>query len=132
MALAQDIVTRASRRINILAGEEALTAAEMVDSLEIMNDMMAGFYAQGIEYVHVTLAQTDTVNMPDQLLRDLTLMLCSELADGFGLTLGPKIAADIAAAKLELQSFYMVINPAVPDRAIRRRRLGWYSWGNGQ
>ena len=132
MATANDIINRAAQRTNILAGGEALDATDMARCLEIMNDMMSGFYASGIEYVHVPLAQTDTVNMPDQQLRNLTLMLCSELADDFGLTLGPRIAGDIMAAKLELQAAYLVINPAVPDRAIRRRRLGWFNWSTGQ
>lgn len=132
MPTASDIIVRALKRINVIAANEAVSATDMVDSLQIMNDMMSGFYSGGIEYVHVTLAQTDTVNMPDQQIRNLILMLCSELADDFGLTLGAKTADQINSAKLELQSYYMVINPAVPDRAIRRRRLGWYSWNNGQ
>ncbi len=132
MATPNDIITRASRRIGILAGEEALTAAEMADSLQIMNDMMAGFGPRGIEYVHVPLALTDTVNVPDEQISNLTYMLCEELSLEFQITLGPLIAERITGAKLELQAGFLVINPAVPDRAIRRRRLGWYSWNNGE
>ena len=132
MATANDIINRAAQRVQILAGAEALDATDAAHCLQIMNDMMSGFYSGGIEYVHVPLTATQTVNMPDQQIRNLTLMLCSELADDFGLTLSPKLAADIMAAKLELQAAYLVINPAVPDRAIRRRRLGWYNWSTGQ
>lgn len=130
-ATAADIVTRASRRINVLAAEEALTSAEMVDGLQILNDLLFAFYAMGIQYVHVALAQTDTVNVPDEQVRNVILMLCSELADDFGLTVGQKLAEDIRSAKLELQSAYLVINPAVPDKALRRRLFGWYDFSRG-
>ncbi len=131
-ATAQQIIERASRRINVLAAQEALNANELTDSLQILNDMMFNFTAKGIQYVHVVLAQGDTVNVPDEQVRNVMLMLCDDLADEFGMPISPDLREDIRNAKLELQNCYMVINPAVPDKAIRSRRYGWYNFRWGQ
>lgn len=132
MTTANDILTSASRRIGILASEEALTAAEAVDSLAILNQLMFGFGPKGIEYVHVTLALTDTVNLPDEQIGNLIYMLCDELALEFQITLGSVLVERINAAKLELQAAFLVVNPAVPDKALRYRRMGWYDFNRGE
>ncbi len=131
-ATAQQVIERAARRINVLAAQEALNANEFDDCLQIMNDMMFGFTAKGIQYVHVTLAQTDTVNVPDEQVRNVILMLCDDLADDFGMPISPDLREDIRQARQELQNCYMVINPGVPDKALRPRRLGWYNFRWGQ
>lgn len=126
---ANDIITQAVRRINVLAGEEVLSAAEMFDNLATFNGLLFNFGPMGIQYVHQTLAQTDIVNFPDEQLRNVMLMLANELADEYGVTLGVKIAGDIQAAKLALQAAYLVVDPAVPDKGLRNRRWGWYNVG---
>lgn len=120
-ATAQQIIERAARRINVLAAQEAMTADEMTDALQILNDLLFSFPAKGIQYVHVVLAQTDTVNVPDGQVRNIILMLCDDLADDFGTPITPDLREDIRQARLELQAAYLVIDPAVPDRALRRR-----------
>ncbi len=131
-ATAEQVINRAFRRINVLAAQEALNANEMTDALETLNDMMFNFTARGIQYVHVQLAQSDTVNVPDEQVRNVVNLLCDDLADDYGVNITPDLREDIRNAKLELQNCYMVINPAVPDKAIRSRRFGWYSWRLGQ
>jgi hypothetical protein len=132
MATAGDIVTRAAKRINVLAAEEALNASQMVDGLQTLNDLLAGFGPAGIQYVHTTLVQTDTLNFPDEQIRNVMLMLCSELADDYGVAIGQSLALAIQAAKLELQAAYLQVDPAVPDRALRRRRPGFYDFARGE
>lgn len=127
-ATARQVIDRAARRINILAAEESLNANEAVDCLQILNDMMFGFGPAGIQYVHTDLAATDTVNVPDEQVRNVTLLLCYELADNFGVNLDAVTAAAIVSAKLELQAYYLQVNPAVPDRSLRRRRMGWFNF----
>ncbi len=131
-ATAQQVIERAARRINVLAAEEALSSNEMNDALQILNDLMFSFTAKGIQYVHVQLAQTDTVNVPDEQVRNVILMLCDDLADDFGMPISVDLREDIRQARQELQNCYMVIDPAVPDIALRSRRLGWFSWRWGQ
>ena len=125
MATAGDIINRAARRIGFLANEETLTATEMANALQALNDMLFAFGPMGIRYVHTTLLQTDTLNVPDEQVRNVMLMFCKDLADDYTLALSPSLLADILNAKQELQAAYLVINPAVPDRGLRRRRAGW-------
>ena len=131
MATASDIINRAASRTNILAANEPLSATDANACLQLMNDMMAGFMPMGIQYVHSTLALTTVVNVPDEQIRNLILMLASEIADNFGITLGQKMAGDIAQAKMQLQAAFLQINPAVPDRALRVRRPGFYDFARG-
>ncbi len=131
-ATAAQVINRAFRRINVLAAQEAVNANEMTDALETLNDMMFNFTAKGIQYVHVQLAQTDTVNVPDEQVRNVVNLLCDDLADDYGVNITPDLREDIRNSKLELQNCYMVINPAVPDKAIRSRRYGFYNFRWGQ
>jgi len=132
MATATDIINRACRRINILAGEEALSAAEASDALQNLNDMLHAFGPMGIKYAHTTLAAGDTVNFPDEQLRNIMLMLCADLADEYSVPLGPETSEAIRQAKNELQAAYLVLPPAVPDRSLRVRRPGFYDFARGQ
>lgn len=128
MATANDIIARAGRRVKILAGEEAFNGAEGTDALQLLNDMMTGFGPRGIGYVHTTLAASDTVNLPDEQLRNLVLMMARELAIDWGVAIDPALATEIMRAEQELQAAFLVLNPAVPDRALRRRRPGHYDF----
>lgn len=132
MTTASDILTRASRRIGTLPGEESLTSAEAADALDIMNTLMQGFGPMGIYYVHSTLALTNTVNMPDELIRPLILMVASELADEFGMQLTPKLMADIEAARSTLQAHYFLKRPGVIDPAIKSQIIGRFNITTGE
>lgn len=124
-ATASDIISRSARRIGLLANEETLSSAEVTNALQGLNDMLFAFGPAGIAYVHSTLGLTDTLNVPDEQVRNVMLMFCKDLADDYTLALSPSLLTDIMNAKQELQAAYLVINPAVPDRALRRRRAGW-------
>lgn len=128
---ARDLITNAGRRANILAAEEAFNASDMVDALTLLNQMLAGFNTMGIQYVHVDLALTDVVNVPDEQLRNVTLMFCDELADDYGVALSERFMDQIYKAKLALQAGFLVVNPAVPDRALRNRLYGWWTGQSG-
>lgn len=124
MASANDIITRAGRRAQTLAGEEAFTAAEGVDALQLLNDMMHGFGPRGIAYAHTTLLLTDTVNMPDEQIRNLILMMAAELLIDFGLAVTPALDSQITNAKNELQAAYYVSAQAQSDPMLRPRWPG--------
>lgn len=131
MATAADVINRAARRVGILAREEALSSAEMIDYLVMLNDMLFGFGPKGIQYVHATLAQGTTINFPDEQVENVVLMMASKLLEEHPIPVSPDLRMAMANAKNELQAAYLVINPAVPDRALRRRRPGWFDFRNG-
>ena len=130
-ATAQQVIERALRRINVLAEAEAVSAAGMVDSLQIMNDMMFGFPPRGIQYVHADLAASDTVNVPDAQVRNVMLLLCDDLADEFGMPISPDLRSDIMRAEQQLQAFYFVSAPAKIGRGLLRWRWGLFNISKG-
>jgi hypothetical protein len=92
---ARQIIVSALRRIAILSEEESPIAAQAVDALAVLNDLMQGFPTMGIPYVHETLTLDSVLNVPDEQTRNVMLMLVWELADGYGKTLSQKILTDI-------------------------------------
>jgi hypothetical protein len=122
MATALEILTRAGKRAKILADEATYTASEAVDALQLLNDLMHAFGPKGIAYAHTTLASGDTVNVPDEQLRNLTLMMTRELLIDFAMPIDEVLAAEIIAAENELQAAYHVSEPAVSDPLLRSRR----------
>lgn len=130
-ATAEEVINRAMRRINVLAAEEALSANEMVDALQILNDMMFNFPARGIQYVHIELAQGDTVNVPDSQVRNVMFLLCDDLADEFGMPISADLRTDIVRAENQLQAAYFVSTPAKIGRGLLRWRWGLFQITKG-
>ena len=129
MATANELITRALRRLGILAEAETPSANTASDCLVLFNEMMAGFPTRGIHYAHTTLASgSSTVNVPDEQTRNVMLMLCQEIADDFSITIGSFLAGSIKDAKDALVAYYYTIPPAVGDRALMRRTSGYGLW----
>src|SRR5258706_15375316 len=97
-ATAQEVINRAMRRINVLAAQEALNADEMTTSLQTLNDMLFNFPARGIQYVHIELAQSDTVNVPDAQVRNVVNLLADDLSDDYGVAITQDLRTDIMRA----------------------------------
>lgn len=127
----RDLINKAAKRCNILASEEALNAAEMQDALVMLNDMMSNFGPRGIPYVHTALALTDTINMPDEVLRDLMLVFCIDLADDYGIGLNPNTQMECQAAIKTLQAYYYLARPGIIDPVLRQRRWSFFSISRG-
>ncbi len=128
---AQEVIEDALGTINVLAAEEAVSANDMVKCLRLMNNMMFNFPARGIQYVHVTLAQTDTVNVPDSQVRSVVFLLADELADTFGMPISPDLRSDIMRAEQQLQANYFVSEPAKIGRGLLRWRYGLFNITKG-
>lgn len=132
-ATANDIINRAGRRLKILAGEEAFSAAEMTDNLRMFNDMLVNFPARGIQYSHTDLGQTDTVNVPDQYQRALILVFSKELAMDYGVQIDPVSMDAINDSENQLRAYYLSVQPAVADRGLIRRtnNVGYFNITRG-
>ena len=124
---ANDILTDAFRTIKVLAGEETLGAAEQVDGLRRMNNLMHGFGPKGIAYAHTTLAATDTVNVPDELVYSLIWLVAQALAPEYGYKFEANEVAEIIEAKNALQAAYHVQPIAQADPMLRPHRYGTYN-----
>jgi hypothetical protein len=129
---ANDIITRTARRINVLAGEEVLGAAELSDALTLLNDFMSGFGPKGIHYAHVPLLATDTINMPDELIDSLVWFFCGPMANEYAMPLDPNDLKAIDDAKNQLQAAYYSVPPAKIGRGLLRWRWGVFDITRGQ
>lgn len=119
---ANDLILSAFHRCGLISEDEGLTSEQTTRGLKLLNDMMAGWDAEGIQYQHTDLALTDTVNVPDQLLRSTALMLMDEVADEYGKALSDRQQMQVANAKLNLQSYYYKVPVAQTDEGIVNRR----------
>lgn len=124
---ARQVITEAFHRMALISEDEAVTADQMTRALLVMNDMMNGFGAEGIQYVHTDLLVDDTVNVPDELVRSLGWMLLSDLADEYGKVLTPTQQLNVDRARGALQAYYFAVPVAQLDDGIAsRRRWGYY------
>lgn len=116
---ANDIITAAFRRLGILQDEQEMSDADAANGLTKLNDMMHGFGPMGIKYAHTTLALTDAINMPDELIDSLKWMMADDLVDDYGVQLTPRQELRIVNAKNQLQAAYWVQPPADTDPMLR-------------
>lgn len=124
MATANDVLTKAFRRIKVLAGEETLDSADAVDGLSTMNDLMFGFGPKGVSYVHSALIGTTVVNVPDEQIANLVWLVAESIAPDYGYAFTPGEQAKIISAWNEMQAAYHLQPEAVPEPMLRRRRFG--------
>lgn len=126
MATANDILKRAFRRMKVLAGEETLGAAEQVDGLQVMNDLMYGFGPKGISYAHTTLTGSATVNVPDEQIANLVWLVAEALAPDYGVEWKAGDMRAIIDARNEMQAAYHVQAPAQAEPMLRPHRFGTF------
>jgi len=125
---ARETITTAFRRLGILSEMETMSADMANDALNILNDMLQGFPARGIHYVHAQLTLDAALNVPDEQTRNVMLMLMWELADEYGTELSPKKVSDCAEARAALQACYYTVPPAQLDPGVSNRMpMGYHS-----
>jgi hypothetical protein len=123
---ARQVITGAFRRMGFISEDEALTAEQTSRALEILNDMMNGWEAEGIQYTHADLGLDDTVNVPDFLVRSTTWRLVPELAQEYGKVLTDAQNSDVTKALHALQAYYTPVPIAQLDEGIANRRTVTY------
>ncbi len=126
---ARNLITRAFRRLGFITEDEGLTAEQSAQGLELFNDMLNGWEAEGIQYVQTAdLGLDDTVNVPDQYVRSTMFLLMSDLANQYGRVVPQRLEAQIALARTALQAFYYQVPQAETDEGVLNRRApGWGS-----
>lgn len=129
---ARDVIAYAFWDLGVVADQEALNETQANSGFRKLNDLMAGFASEGIQYAHTDLASLDSVvNVPDGQLRNLGLMLQRELADQYGVPLSPLNLDAIEKAKSALQAYYYVPLTSAPELSIRPRQFGRYNFSVG-
>jgi hypothetical protein len=119
---ARNVLEGAFHRMGFISEDEALTAEQVDRGLTILNDMMNGFEAEGIQYTHTDLGLDDVVNVPDFLVRSVEWMLIDDIADEYGKALTDRQQMQVERARLNLQGYYFRIPRANSDDGILNRR----------
>lgn len=119
---ALQLITDAWHRCGLIAEDESLNANQTSRSLSVLNDMMNGLEAGGIQYQHTDLALGDTVNVPDFLLRSVTWLFVKEIADEYGKGLSDSQRQEVEDARSNLEAAYYRVPQAQTDEGIRNRR----------
>jgi hypothetical protein len=87
----------------------------------VLNDMMNGWNAEGIQYVHSDLTLDTVVNVPDELIRSTMWMFADEIAAEYGKALTPRQQQWVMEARNNLQAYYYTVPPAQLDAGIQGR-----------
>lgn len=125
---ARNVIEDAFHRLGFISEDEGLTAEQTARALYVLNDMMNGWEAEGIQYTHTDLGLDDVVNVPDSLVRSTTWMLIDELADEYGKVLTDRQQLDVIDAKNNLQAYFTPAPLAQTDEGLLNRRR--WTYGN--
>lgn len=121
---AADLVTRAFRRLGIKAEDEALSADQAAHGLDTLNDMLAGWRSQGVNFVHSRMRPDDPFGGSDEIVAPTVSLLAAELAPDYGVP----ISWDADRALRVLQAALMpTVQPLTVDSALTRPLAG-YGW----
>jgi hypothetical protein len=119
---AREIITAAYRDLGICSEDESPTAEQMSQGLDLLNDMMNGWEAKGIQYTHADLTIGATVNVPDFLTRSTRWMIAAEIAGKHGKQMTPWQELQVMEARQELQGYYTTVPRAQIDAGVEGRR----------
>lgn len=118
---AREVITDAFHKIGLISEDEAITAEQTTRGLIVLNDMMNGWEADGIQYQHTDLALGTVVNVPDQLVWSTQWMMAEALAEEYGKALTDRQAVYIDRARSALQAYYYRVKPAQMDEGVINR-----------
>lgn len=83
MTLTSDIVTRAARKIGVVASDEAMTADEIANGVIALNMMMHAWKLRGVDVEHVDLAATDTFSLDPEFEEGTVYLLASRMSPDY-------------------------------------------------
>lgn len=116
MATVNDIVTRAYRKIGVVATDEAMTADQAQVGQDALNMMMHALALDGIDVAWSDAVLADQFAMEPAFHEGLVYMLASRLAPDFSVP-----AFDDSAFKRGLAAAYLIVPDALLDGMLLRR-----------
>lgn len=108
MATVNDIVTRAYRKIGIVAHDEAMTSDQGASGLSAFNEMLSAWALDGITITYSDLALTDTFPLADKYREGVIYLLASRITPEFAMPVG----FDPSDFFRKIQASYMAISAA--------------------
>lgn len=83
MTTVRDIITRAYRKIGVVAMGEAVPADEMQHGVDVFNDMLWGWKPRGVDIQHEGLDASDDFALDRQFHEGAVYVLASRLSPDF-------------------------------------------------
>ncbi len=121
MVTVNDIVTRAYRKIGVVATDVAMTANEAQIGQDALNMMMHALVLDGIDVAWSDAVLADEFAMEPQFHEGLVYMLAARLAPDFSVP-----SFDESAFKRRIAAAYLVMPDAQIDPMLTRRY--WRRW----
>lgn len=120
MSTVSDIVNRALKRVDITGNGETAAPDDAAYALDSLNEMMAGWAAQGVDVNHNDLALGDTFPLEDKHKAGVIAMLACELANDYSMPISAGLDRDRRAGWLALQADYVLVEPMRVDASLAR------------
>lgn len=83
MTVTSEIVTRALKKINVIAKDEAAPAEDMQDGIDALNMMLHEWKLRGVNLSHVNLAASDDFPLNPEFEEGTVYLLASRLAPDY-------------------------------------------------
>lgn len=111
MATATEIATKALKRINVVASGETPSAADLSDSTDALNAMIAAWEAQGLS--------GDVLPLDKRFEQAIIALLAVRLSEDFGKTAGPVLLRDADTGWKALQGAFFAVPQSTFDRSLK-------------
>ncbi len=110
MATAQQIATRALRRIRVVGSEDTVAAADMTSAVEALDAMIASWEAEGLS--------GDVLPLSGRFESGIVAMLAVRLADEYGKEPSPMLVKDATDGWSAIQAAHFVVPQSKFDQAL--------------
>jgi hypothetical protein len=118
---ANDIVTRALKRLRVVNPRETVEAVIASEGLQALNDMMHAWKAAGVDVDHETMAATDDFTLDEEHVQATVALLAVRLAGDHGMEVEAGIARDAEMGWEGLEAeFFPAADRADIDLALAR------------
>ena len=111
MATAQQIATRALRRIRVVGAEDTVSAADMQAATDALDAMIASWEAYGLS--------GDVLPLSGRFDQAITAMLAVRLAEEYGKQPGPVLLRDATEGWGSIQSAHLVVPASTFDSGVK-------------
>jgi hypothetical protein len=91
---ARSIVTRALRMLAVLAVDEPPQAYQVEDGLDLLNAMLFGWKAEGLDYEHAEIGPNDEPDVDESLHLGICYLLAMRLADEYSKPIPAMVAME--------------------------------------
>lgn len=117
MATAEDVATRALKRLGLVAAGDSPAAADVADGVTALNAMIAAWEADWLS--------GDVLPLADRFEQATVALLAVRLAEDFGAAVGPVLARDAENGWRQIQSAFFAVPQSQFENALTNTGTNW-------